>query len=100
MKKIAMTTIATTERIPPIGRPESRSKSAFSAITPSSGSTRPASPKISRYRPAPPITENQKKPTVVGTSSTPETNWRTVRPREMRAMNTPTKGAQETHQPQ
>ncbi len=36
----------------------------------------------------------------VGTSSTPVTNWRMVRPREMRAMNMPTKGDQEIHQAQ
>ena len=36
----------------------------------------------------------------VGTSSTPATNSRMVRPREMRAMNRPTKGDQASHQPQ
>ena len=36
----------------------------------------------------------------VGTSSTPMTNSRMVRPREMRAMNMPTKGDQEIHQAQ
>ena len=36
----------------------------------------------------------------MGTSSTPTTNWRMVRPREMRAMNMPTKGDQEIHQAQ
>ena len=36
----------------------------------------------------------------MGTSRTPATNSRIVRPLEMRAMKTPTKGAQEIHQPQ
>ncbi len=36
----------------------------------------------------------------VGTNSTPRTNSRIVRPREMRAMNMPTKGDQEIHQAQ
>ncbi|MNV60614.1 hypothetical protein D3C71_1530840 [compost metagenome] len=36
----------------------------------------------------------------VGISSTPTTNSRTVRPREMRAMNMPTNGDQDTHQAQ
>ena len=36
----------------------------------------------------------------VGTSSTPVTNSRMVRPREIRAMNSPTNGDQASHQPQ
>ncbi len=35
-----------------------------------------------------------------GTTSTPVTNWRMVRPREMRARNRPTNGAQAIHQAQ
>lgn len=35
-----------------------------------------------------------------GTNSTPLMNSRMVRPREMRAMNRPTKGDQDSHQPQ
>lgn len=35
-----------------------------------------------------------------GTNSTPQTNSRIVRPREIRAMNRPTKGDQDSHQPQ
>src|SRR5690625_3570113 len=58
------------------------------------------SPNHWRNRPLPPQTENQNMPTTVGTSSTPATNWRTVRPLEMRAMKTPTNGAQAIHQPQ
>ena len=43
---------------------------------------------------------NQKKAIVVGTNITPSMNSRIVRPRLMRAMNMPTKGAQEIHHPQ
>ena len=49
---------------------------------------------------APPKMQNQTMLTRLGTSSTPVTNWRTVRPREMRAMNMPTNGVHESHQAQ
>src|SRR5690606_13075804 len=48
---------------------------------------------------ASPNTENQKKVKMVGTSITPKTNWRMVRPRLILAMNNPTKGAQAMVQP-
>ncbi|MNI52410.1 hypothetical protein D3C73_1071870 [compost metagenome] len=44
------------------------------------------------------VIQNSVKP--AGTSSTPVTNSRIVRPREMRAMNMPTKGDHAIHQPQ
>ncbi|MNP79829.1 hypothetical protein D3C76_1777590 [compost metagenome] len=44
------------------------------------------------------VIHNRVKP--AGTNSTPQTNSRMVRPREMRAMNSPTKGDQDSHQPQ
>jgi hypothetical protein len=50
--------------------------------------------------PAPPKTANQTRLTTLGTSSTPVTNWRIVRPRLIRAMNMPTNGVQEIHQAQ
>src|SRR5699024_9921375 len=100
MKKIATRMIAMTERIEPSGSPPRTSKRTRSETTPSSGSTRSPEPKSCLGRPVPPRTENQKKPTIEGTSRTPAMNSRTVRPREMRAMKTPTKGAQEIHQPQ
>ena len=53
-----------------------------------------------RPMPAPPKIANQMVETPEGTTSTPAMNWRTERPREMRAMNRPTKGAHETHQAQ
>ena len=47
-----------------------------------------------------PNTVIQKKVNSTGTSSTPVTNSRMVRPREIRAMNMPTKGDHAIHQPQ
>ena len=44
--------------------------------------------------------ENHRRLTRLGTRSTLVTNWRIVRPREMRAMNMPTKGVQEIHHAQ
>ena len=49
---------------------------------------------------APPKTANQTRLTRLGTNSTPVTNCRMVRPREMRAMNMPTNGVQDIHQAQ
>src|SRR5690554_2034288 len=46
-----------------------------------------------------PNTENQKKVKIVGTSMTPKTNWRMVRPRLILAIKSPTKGAQAIVQP-
>ncbi len=43
---------------------------------------------------------NHSAPITLGTSNTAPTNSRMVRPREMRAMNMPTNGAQLIHQPQ
>ena len=50
--------------------------------------------------PSEPQTQSQRKPKSVGAMNAPVITERSVRPREMRAMNVPTKGAQETHQPQ
>ena len=57
-------------------------------------------PCFCRSMAAPPKIANQTRLTRLGTSSTPLTNWRIVRPREMRAMNMPTNGVQESHQAQ
>ena len=48
----------------------------------------------------PPKIASHRKAIEVGTNIAPNMNSRMVRPREMRAMNMPTKGAQEIHQPQ
>ena len=47
-----------------------------------------------------PQTPSQRKVNRLGAMNAPVITERMVRPREMRAMNMPTKGAQETHQPQ
>src|SRR5699024_4427351 len=104
MKKIATRMIAITEKTAPRGRFPSASKSTASTFRlPSSfklPAVRSALVNSCWKMPTPPSTENQMTPTIVGTSSTPATNCRIVRPREIRAMNTPTNGDQEIHQPQ
>lgn len=50
-------------------------------------------------RTSPMITIHRKAPRVEA-SIPPSTTWRTVRPREIRAMNMPTNGPQDSHQPQ
>ena len=57
-------------------------------------------PFFCRSMAAPPKMQNHTRLTRLGTSSTPVTNWRMVRPREMRAMNMPTNGVHESHQAQ
>src|SRR5699024_10837993 len=103
MKKIAITMMAMTESTDPSGRPPRMSKSVSSAMRlPSSPSMGLMSVSFITYlkRLAPPMMENQTTPTVKGTSMTAVMNSRTVRPREIRAMKTPTNGAQAIHQPQ
>ncbi len=48
----------------------------------------------------PPRMQNQITLTTLGTSRTPVTNCRIVRPREIRAMNIPTKGVHDSHHAQ
>ena len=59
-----------------------------------------AAPVSCRFMAAPPRTENHTKLTTLGARMTPKTNSRMVRPREMRAMKTPTNGAQLIHHAQ
>ena len=61
---------------------------------------RSASPFTCRWMPVVPTMANQMKPMPVGAATTPSTNSRMVRPREMRATKVPTKGAQEIHHAQ
>ena len=68
------------------------SAATFSAIL--------ATPVTSRFSPEVPKMANHVKLPRAGTTSTPETNSRMVRPLEMRAMNEPTKGAQAIHHAQ
>ena len=59
-----------------------------------------APPFISRSMAVPPAQENQTKHISAGTISAPSTNSRTVRPREIRAKNSPTNGAKAIHHAQ
>ena len=95
-KKMATSTITTTLASVASGN--------CSSIVNSWASCAPA-PKMSvpafwRSIAVPPKTANQSRLTRLGTRSTPATNWRIVRPREMRAMNMPTNGVHEIHQAQ
>src|SRR5690606_24405032 len=105
--------IATPTSTFPPGNPSSSSNSELSTLTemllPSASSNGwPSWPRAinvpgafrSSFSAVPPNTVNHTNASVAGTNSTAATNWRTVRPLEIRAMNTPTKGAQEIHQPQ
>ena len=58
------------------------------------------SPLRLRQMVVPPKTTNHARDRPVGTSSTTLTNWRSVRPLEIFAMNMPTNGDQEIHQAQ
>ena len=103
MKKIAESTIAPTTSTPPAGSCSSTWKSAeFASTAPPAPITEvyPAGRNISLKIAVPPSTPNHTNVTSVGTRMTPRMNSRTVRPREMRAMKTPTNGAQLIHQPQ
>ena len=100
MKKIDTSTTAMPDSSAPAGRCAKLSNSAvFSSISP----VPPVKSTPSRtalYSAVPPMIVNHRNVRAVGTSSTPVMNSRTVRPLEMRAMKTPTKGDQEIHQPQ
>ena len=103
MKKMPERMMAPTTSIMPAGSCSSTWKSAvFESMAPSAPTTEvyPAGRVVSRKIAVPPRMPNQTTPTMVGTSSTPAMNSRTVRPREMRAMKMPTNGVQDIHQPQ
>lgn len=97
-KKNTITSTARTLVIAPIGKPSSNRKSDVLVSTAPLTSMSPLlrcrnnaeSPKI----------VNHSEAITVGTSSTAPMNSRIVRPREIRAMNIPTNGAQLIHQPQ
>ena len=100
MKKIDTSTTAMPDSSAPAG---SWLKVSNSAVFGSMSPVPPVKSTPSRtalYSAVPPMIVNHRNVSAVGTSSTPVMNSRTVRPLEMRAMNTPTKGDQEIHQPQ
>ena len=67
---------------------------------PASRMARPAMPSSSRLIAVPPAKANQMKHISAGTIIAPRTNSRRLRPRDMRARNSPTKGAKAIHQAQ
>ena len=87
-------TKATSDKINPSGYCPSTTKSPTSGVATASWSfsiaIRPFSP---RLIPRLPNTAPQIQEAIVGTSTTPSTNSRIVRPLEIRATNTPTNGA-------
>src|SRR5699024_10407675 len=88
-KKKTTTRIATTLSTMPMGNTSKNWNSEAVLSTPSLTSSCPESAK--NIEPDPKIV-NQTRLAAVGARSTPRTNWRIVRPREMRAMNMPTNG--------
>jgi hypothetical protein len=98
-KKSATSTITTSDVRPDRANCSSVVKSPISGAW-ATAVEMSAAPLSWRSIAAPPRIANQTKLTPLGISSTPSTNSPTVRPREMRAMNVPTKGAQEIHHAQ
>lgn len=97
-KKNTMIAMARTLVTTPSGRPSRSWKREVLVLTSPPSSMSP-SLRCRRMAESPKIV-NHSSPIIVGASRTPMTNCRMVRPREIRAMNIPTKGAQLIHQPQ
>ena len=87
-KKITIDTRATTLVIAPSGSASSSAKSC------ASGEPAPLTPApcVSNHMVVPPTTPNQTRHTADGTTMTTVTNSRSVRPRDIFAMNRPTNG--------
>ena len=81
------------------GKATSRSNRAVATFSFTAAATSLV-PSICVFSAAPPNVDIQKKDRSDGTSTTPTTNSRIVRPFETRAMNMPTNGAHEIHHPQ
>ena len=91
--------VATSDITVPKGSASNMTNSAveMSALTASAKGT---FCQISMCKAAPPNTENQTKPARVGAATVPRMNSRMVRPRDTRAMNSPTNGDHAIHQAQ
>ena len=96
MKNVASRIIAMTDDTAPPGNVCSRENSWPSEVP----SPQIDSPACSSEMAEPPKMENHTSDTTDGTITTVKMNSRMVRPREMRAMNMPTNGDQDTHQAQ
>src|SRR5699024_10761645 len=97
-KKNTTTMTASSEVIVAHGMECKSSNSEVSKSSSPSGATSPCS--RCRLIAESPKMVNHTVAIRVGAMIVPSTNWRIVRPREMRAMNMPTNGAQLIHQPQ
>ena len=98
-KKSAITARLTMPVSAGMGRNSRNLKSSFSGVPVMLPST-PAAPWASIQMAVLPNTVNHSTPNSDGMTSTPKMNSRMVRPREMRAMKSPTNGAHEHHQAQ
>jgi hypothetical protein len=98
MKNSAISRMQRAELITGSGSTSSAVNNDSSGVA--SAETMSALPLRCSSMPVPPTMANHRKPKPVGAATTPSTNSRIVRPREMRATNIPTKGAQEIHQAQ
>jgi hypothetical protein len=98
-KKKATRIIAISDIKPASGNWLRVANSAFSSPSFTAPEMSPT-PLSSRFMAVPPSTANHTKLTTLGIRSTPTTNSRILRPREMRAMKVPTNGAQEIHHAQ
>lgn len=78
----------------------SSSPNSACSVPPAASATRSRVPVACVRSAVPPMIANQTALAPLGTSRTPVRNCRTVRPREIRAMNVPTNGAQEIHHAQ
>ena len=99
-KKTATSSTARVEVIAAPGRFSRKWKMAVDRSVCTACEIAPAAWPMSRLMAVFPNTVIHRKVKPVGTSSTPMMNCRTVRPREIRAMNMPTNGDQAIHQAQ
>ncbi len=95
-KKMATSTITTTPATAASGKWSSSPNSWASWLAWPARSVPPRCTSMA----VPPRMANQIRLTTLGTTMTPPTNWRMVRPRLIRAMNIPTNGVHEIHQAQ
>ncbi len=94
-KKIATSTMASTDSAMPSGR-----TAAARTAAPRCPAEARSVPLRCRLIAAPPKIANQSRLTALGIRMTPTTNCLIERPRLIRAMNMPTNGVQEIHQAQ
>ena len=99
-KKTTTSSVARTEERVASGNCSRKTKSASGTLVATVSETAVVRPESCSQMAVFPKTVIHTSVKPVGTKRTPTTNSRMVRPREMRAMNIPTKGDQEIHQAQ